>query len=78
MFSDISEIDQPHRVRRHFNIPRENISGDSRLWLLQSQQSRNPSMITSSESNHALRGEGRFCYKNFMMVLHLDTMSLIS
>ena len=36
MFSESSDLDH-HPVRTH--MPRENMSGDSRVWLLRNQQS---------------------------------------
>lgn len=34
MFSDTSDLDPHHLTRANFAIPRENMSGDSRVWLL--------------------------------------------
>lgn len=34
MFSDTSDLDPHHPARTNFTMPRENMSGDSRVWLL--------------------------------------------
>ena len=34
MFSDTSDLDPHHPSRANFTMPRENLSGDSRVWLL--------------------------------------------
>lgn len=34
VFSETSDIDPHHAARTNFTIPRENMSGDSGVWLL--------------------------------------------
>lgn len=65
MFSDISDIDPHHAARQNFSMPRENVSADSKVWLL-NQQAFNH----RSETAETLRVEGQSVTVSVGWVLH--------